>query len=234
MVVTVSREAESQVEIYGAYEGEILGGSEPRASGTFTVSGDYLIIVPKNNASRPQLEAGSVPTSYIPTYGATAIRPADTLTVPSANLPYSSTAMSIAMEGLMTYADDNTAGTPVFARWYADANNYILLDVDTDGAATGEVNFNQASAGVVDTVASSGSALSPSVNVPFKIASRHGTNFINGAVNGTVLTADTTPTSLPNLSATNLTLGHTFNGYISKFRVWGDDIGDDGLLDVTS
>ena len=144
-------------------------------------------------------------------------------------------AVSVAMEGLMTYADVNGYNTVVGVEWIKDSSNYIrTLDVSTNSTDTGRPFFAQRSVAVTDTVASTGSPFSPGVNVPFNIASRHGTNFINGAVNGTVLTADTTPTSLPNLSATNLTLGHTFNGYISKFRVWGDDIGDDGLLDVTS
>ena len=53
-----------------------------------------------------QLEEGSTASSYIPTSGSTVTRAAETLTVPAANLPYSSTNMSIQMDGRMTYADD--------------------------------------------------------------------------------------------------------------------------------
>ena len=176
----------------------------------------------------------SFPSSYIPTYGATATRPADTLTVPSANLPYSSTAMSVAMEGLMTYADTDSYNNPHFIKWDTGTGNRIGAYMHTNGAATGKPVFEQAQATVADYSLGSDTFFTPSVNVPFKIASRHGTNFINGAVNGTVLTADTTPTSLPNLSAKNLTLGHTFNGYISKFRMWGADVGDTGTDEATT
>jgi hypothetical protein len=53
------------------------------------------------------------------------------------------------------------------------------------------------------------------------------------AQDGTALTANTTPTSLPDLSATNLTLGFDYNGTIRTFRIWAQDIGDAGLVEAT-
>jgi hypothetical protein len=53
---------------------------------------------------------------------------------------------------------------------------------------------------------------SPDTNVPFNLAARHGSTFINGAHEGTLLTANTTPTILPDLSATDLELGQ-LHGY---------------------
>jgi len=70
--------------------------------------------------------------------------------------------------------------------------------------------------------------------VPFSIAGRHGSTFINGATDGTALTANTTPTALANLSVANFQIGTTFNGTIEAIRVFAGDVGDTGLEDVTS
>ena len=56
---------------------------------------------------------------------------------------------------------------------------------------------------------------------------------MNGAVNGTALTADTTPTALPDLSATKLDLAHTFMGHVSSFVMWPEDIGDTGIEEAS-
>jgi len=204
----------------GASAGARLEITTNGASGSFYIYG-------------AQLEAGSIPTSYIPTFGATATRAAETLTIPAANIPANTTAMSIAMSGMVTYAD---GGNVVEVRpfyWALDGSNRIQTYIDTSGANTGKIVFQQQSVGVADYALSATDALAAGINVPFSIASRHGSTFINGAVSGTALTADTTPTSLPNLSATDLSLGYAFNGYISKFRVWGDDIGDTGIAEAS-
>jgi hypothetical protein len=181
----------------------------------------------------PQLEAGSTPSSYIPTSGATATRAAETLTIPAANLPYSATAMSIAMQGKVTYADEGVFGQHVFYRWFDDSSNNIQLTLDTL-AGTGGAVFSQSSAGTSDVVLSDADQYSPGVNVPFNIASRHGSTFINGAVDGTALTENTTPTALPDLSTTDLQLGSDFMGTIKTFRMWADDISDVGIEEASS
>ena len=74
----------------------------------------------------------------------------------------------------------------------------------------------------------------PDINVPFNIASRHGSTFINGAVDGTALTANTTPTALPDLSSTDMQIGSTFMGTIKLFRVWADDLTDEGIEEAST
>lgn len=180
-----------------------------------------------------QVEAGSVPSYPIITTGSTVTRAAETLTIAGADTPANTTAMSISMKGLMTYADNGAAAQETFLRWYADANNYITLDLDTDSTATGEVNANQSTAGTLDTVVA-GAEYSPGVNVAFNIASRHTSGAVNVAKDGTAATADTTPTALADLSSTALQLGYDFNGFISEFRMWGADIGDSGIEEVTA
>ena len=220
MTVTVTREAESQLELYGAYEGEVLGGVLPRSWMTFTATGDYLIVVPKNNPTYVQIETGSVPTSYIPTAGSTATRAAETLEVAAANMPAYTDAVSIQMDGTTTGASST------FADWTLDASNGILMQ---SGAS--DFTFTQEAGGVVDTV--TGGSYTSGVNVDFNLAARHGSTFVNGAVDGVALTANTTPTALPILSATNFQIGSTFNGNIGKVRVWAEDLGDTGIAEAS-
>lgn len=188
-----------------------------------------------------QFEEGPIATSYIPTSGSTVTRAAETLSIAAADLPYSATAMSISIKGLMTYADNGTAmggggdgGEVEFYRWTIDGNDYIRAALGTVTVRIGEVNFAQEVSGTRDVVSSATDAYSPGYNVPFSIAARHGSTFINGAVDGTALTVDETPTALPDLSTTDLLLCPTFNGFISEFRMWDADIGDDGIEEVTT
>ena len=178
-----------------------------------------------------QVEAGSTPSSYIPTSGSTVTRAAETLTVPAANLPYSSTNMSIQIDGKMTYAGDGSSDR--FVQWGTQGGEEIRLVLEYGGAQTGSPTFIQRAGGVID-ILSDLNAYSPNTNVPFNIASRHGSTFINGAVDGTALTADTTPVALPDLSTTDLNLGYDFMGTIAQFRMWDEDLGDTGIAEAST
>lgn len=178
----------------------------------------------------PQTETGSFLSSDIITEATTAIRNAETLTASAGNLPYNLTAVSIQMEGTMSYADEGDGVQTLFARWLSDGNNSIQIYSDTASTNTGRIRFRQAASGVISLVSEGGSgSYTPGVNVPFNIASRHGSTFINGAVDGTALTANTTPTALPDLTATDLEIAPNFNGTIKRLRIWGSDIGDTGI-----
>ena len=130
-------------------------------------------------------------------------------------------AVSIQMDGVVT-GENST-----FADWTADASNGILVQ-----SGTNDFTFTQEAAGVVDTV--TGGSFTAGVNTPFNIASRHGSTFINGAVDGVALTENDTPTALPDLSATDFDIGPTFMGNIGKLRVWADDLGDDGIEEASA
>jgi hypothetical protein len=136
--------------------------------------------------------------------------------------------VSIQMDGRMTYADGNSSGEALWLRWFLDANNYIQLRLRTDGGYVGAPWFLQAESSVGDfpTVAN---AYTPGILVPYNIASRHGSTFVNGAVDGVALTADTTPTALPDLSTTDLNLAYDYNGTIRTFRMWAKDLTDTGI-----
>jgi len=142
-------------------------------------------------------------------------------------------AVSIGMEGRMTYADEDAGGTAFFYRWQEDANYIIRTSLDTNLGRSGRISFQQVESGTFDIANADDDILSPDVLVPFNIASRHGSTFINGAIDGVALTANTTPTALPDLSSTDLNLAYDYMGTISEFRVWDKDLGDAGLVEAT-
>jgi hypothetical protein len=204
----------------------------------------------RTNIYGAQLE-GSTPSSYIPTSGSTVTRAAETLTIPSANLPWPTPqyigdelvtngtfdtdsawnplSVSIQMDGRMTYADDGTNNTVTLASWPLNASNAIGLSVETDvSGGTGGFEVVQVANGVVEIIQTI-NTYSPDILVPYSIASRHGSTFVNGAVDGTALTADTTPTALPDLSSTDLNLGPDYMGTIKTFRIWDRDLTDTGI-----
>jgi hypothetical protein len=76
-------------------------------------------------------------------------------------------------------------------------------------------------------------SISPGVLVPFNIASRHGSTFVNAAADGVSATVNTTPVGLPDLSATDFNLGYDYMGTISMLRVWADDLADVGIAEAT-
>ena len=140
-------------------------------------------------------------------------------------------ALSIQMDGKMTYADTGGDNGKLI-RWEKDVSNKLWVSLDSSGASTGSLYWTQRSLGVSDFT-SSLPQFFPDTNVPFNLSSRHGSTFLNGAVGGTAGIADTTPVSLPDLSASNLFLGHNLMGTIGEFRMWSDDLGDVGITEAT-
>ena len=227
------------------YSVEDVGNGFYRISVTKTTSGSsrYISISPSPTASPTldtnsapvylgdgtsgvyvygaQIEAGSTPSSYIPTSGSTVTRAADTLTVPAANMPYSSTNMSIQMDGKMT------GNNLTHIRWFEDADDAILLETGTNN-----FTFTQEAGGTVDTV--TGGSFTSGNLLAFNTASRHGSGFINGAISGTALTANTTPSALPDLADNNLVLGYDFMGTIAQFRMWDEDLTDTGIAEAST
>jgi|TARA_R110000765_G_scaffold63806_1_gene124181 hypothetical protein len=179
-----------------------------------------------------QLEQGATPSSYIPTSGSAATRAAETLTVPAANLPYNSTNMSIQIDGKITYADQDEFTAHQFMRWRASGSDFISIVGGTNTGDGLRVLFQQVAGGVNDTIPT-GVVYNEGILVPFNLSSRHGSTFVNGAVDGTALTADTTVTALPDLSSTDLNLGYDFMGTIAQFRMWDEDLTDAGIVEAT-
>jgi len=144
-------------------------------------------------------------------------------------------AVSIQMDGRVTYADTDAVTEFAFLRWEANSSNRIFHVLNTVLTRTGRVDITQVEAGVFDAISSSDAAYAPGVLVPFNIASRHGSTFINAAIDGTAVTANTTPVALADLSSTNLILGTSdYNGTIKTFRVWAADLGDAGIEEAST
>jgi len=182
----------------------------------------------------PQIEEGATPSSPIITNGSAVTRAGESLSIPAALLPYDSTAMSIAMEGEMTYEQDDRFDTVVPIFWNVNLFNQIRIALSTVGADIGKFYFRQDVEGDSSEVFTDMDAYSPGINVPFNIASRHTSSDINGAFDGTALTANTDPTALPDLSTTDLDLGFDFMGTIKTFRMWSLGLTDTQLEEATS
>jgi hypothetical protein len=206
-------------------------GEQNRVSLQFTPTAGTLTLTVTGTVSNAQLETG-VQTSYIPTAGATVTRPADALSIDSTLLPYDSTAMTIALDGEVTH-QNATSNTDFFV-WEADADNRITTLLDNTLPQFGNVTLIQEASNTADVVRSGDDAYAPGINVPFNIASRHTSSDLNGAVDGTALTADTTPTALPDLSATDFQIAPTGVVNIKSLRILGGYGATDAELEAAT
>ena len=141
-------------------------------------------------------------------------------------------AVSIQMQGRMTYADTGNITEVAFLRWVS-GTTYIRHYLRTDSTKTGLLYIQQNPGSVFDAINVSGLEYSPGVLVPFNIASRHGSTFLNGAADSVSGAVNTTPLALPDLSATDFNLGYDYMGTISMLRVWADDLADVGIAEAT-
>jgi len=184
-----------------------------------------------------QLEAGSTPSSYMPNYGLAAgtTRPTESLQIAAADMPYSATAMSFQMQGKMTYVDDGDNATATMIRWQT-GGQYVQMRLRTDSTRTGAAYaiMNNGIATLGQDTNGAVADLSPGVLVPLNTAGRFGSTFLNVAMDGVSATALTTPTALPDLSATDFDLGYDYMGTIGLFRAWNADIGDAGIAEASS
>ena len=142
--------------------------------------------------------------------------------------------VSIAMDGRVTFVDEDEVNTGMLYYWNKDSANFIRARLRTDSTKTGAIQFFQEAFNTQDGTSTSNTYFNPDVLVPYNICARHGSTFINGAESGVALTANTTPTALPDLSATDLKIAQNYMGTVGTFRVWDKDLGDDGIVEATN
>lgn len=206
ITVDVARDASVQNVLFQVYDGS---GPPPAANGDLLAGSidDSELSNTEFRSFSFLFVAASAATVIAPMSNSTATAYFDNISVREIN----PLALSFQLEGLVT------GESSTFANWTLDANNGIQI---TSGAS--DFTFTQEAAGVVDSV--TGGSYTSGVNTPFNFASTHASTLVAAAVDGTSLTPDTTPTALPDLSATTFDLAPTFNGFVKLFRVWSANI----------
>lgn len=161
----------------------------------------------------------------------------DDTRIPAAQLPFSATAMTIHIEGRVTYSDSDSSTEGQFIYWQASASERIWLYLATNGALTGRTQvFNQGN-GVTVALLVDPPQLTAGADRALSMASRHTASEVNGALNGTAETADATPTAMPAVSGAQMRLGVSGNGMvlkIARLRIWTADLGDAGIAAITT
>lgn len=181
-----------------------------------------------------QICEGDSLSSYIKTTGSSATRAAESATIAAADLPYSAAAMTLALKGRVSYIDSNNTAEARLLRWFDDSNNNIEWYLNTGGSLTGDLRAFQEVGGVTDA-AIGASQITPGFLKSFNLAARHGATLTQAANDGVAGTLNSTPASLPNLSATDLKLADfDFTGSLETLRMWDADLGTSGIEEASA
>lgn len=142
-------------------------------------------------------------------------------------------AVSIAIEGYMTYADLDAFNTVTHFSWETgDGTGVISYGLSTNGSDTGSMFFTH----MFDSVFYNSKGpddKSPGTNVPFSYSSAHTSSRCRGASDG-VLGSDRVTLGIPDLIASDFEIAPTFNGNITSLTIWADDITDPGIQAATT
>jgi len=225
---TLSFYGTGTVVLSGAHIATVTGtGAYPtRTTLTFTPTAGSLILTVTGSVTEAQLEAGSFPTSYIPTTTASVVRSADVCSITGSNF----TGFWNPSEGTL-FASGVTRGYLVMASSGANSNQiaifrnpsplYMRFDVASGGAYTAQI----ISATITDG----------SFN---KTAGSYATNDARAAFNGTLGTADITVTVPSNLTTLNIgsqSLGNApHNGHIAAIRYFKKRLSNAKLQSLTT
>lgn len=216
-------------------------GENNRVSLTFTPTAGTLTLTVSGTVTNAQLEAGSFPTSYIPTSGATATRAGETLSVNAAGVPWSTTAMSWVFAGEASWVDSGSTAEAILFGSYVDASNNLNFAISGSGADTGKLLATTETAATVET-ADGPSNTAAGYRNAVSAGLRHTTTDLQSVDAGTSGTNQTAVGGSIYDYGTNtkaLYIGGdnsawAYNGTIQRFRMWDSDIGASTLETETT
>jgi hypothetical protein len=185
-----------------------------------------------------QLEDGAFPTDYIPTDGSQVTVAAETLSINQAKLVEAlggsmPAAVSIAIEGYMTYEDQDAFGTAHHVSWEDGGSNRLRFELSTNGADTGQMFFVNRISGTQYPSSTGVTDKSPGLNVPFSYSARYTANEVQGASDGVSTWVNTAP-GIADLIAGQFSVAATGNMTVTRLRIWAEDIDDAGLVAATT
>jgi hypothetical protein len=148
--------------------------------------------------------------------------------------PFAATGFSVAMKGEVSYVDRDTPLEFVFYDAQLNAVNFVQASVSSTAVRTGQPRFFQRSSETgQQLVSGANDYLSPGASVPFSIAARHAPANFNAAAGGVVLTANTTPSVLADLSAVPFKLAPSGVISLETLRIWRLPLTDTQLEEVS-
>jgi hypothetical protein len=203
--------------------GYLIVGPSDSATPTWTAAAvpQYTLSGKKIQVRYAQLEAGSVPTSYIPTSGSTVPRAAETLTIAGANNPITATTATFFYDFLYTTNNTDPYAKPLEIVF---TSNERMRIYDGDGANRGYVEwFNDPGLDYTD-IYTGASGSFPGVNVRRRgCASIAENDELLISVNGSA-TGPTAVTAIADFSGQDIDVGtklttRQFTCFVREIRV---------------
>lgn len=194
------------------------GAFPTRVSLTFTPTAGTLTLTVSGSVTNAQLEAGSFPTSYIPTTSASVTRSADVASLATSSFPYSSTTGTVIINATPPNYPAATSGginPTVFSLTDGTLNNRIMI---LRAVGTIDPTFRVSVAGADQALFAPATTGNWPNGATRTVAVAWAANDFAMSVNGGAVATDTSGTipTVNVLSLGNIASGGLFNGYIRQ------------------